>query len=65
MRLIPFLLRDVPEQLHTMWGIMSKLRKLSMRAYALLALQAQVDRDEKQLEELKKKTKAEKERKDG
>ena len=49
MKTIPFLFRDVPESLHTSWGIMSKLRNLSMRAYLLVALEAQVERDKDRL----------------
>lgn len=51
MKTIPFLLRDVPESLHISWGIMSKLRRLTMRAYALVALEAQVERDKDRLGE--------------
>lgn len=49
MKTIPFLLRDVPESLHITWSIMSKLRGLTMRAYLLLALEAQTERDKDRL----------------
>ncbi len=44
-----FLLRDIPESLHTLWSIMSRLKGFTMRAYALVALEAQVERDKDRL----------------
>lgn len=51
MKTTSFLLRDVPESLHISWGIMSKVRGLTMRAYLLVALEAQVERDKDRLGE--------------
>lgn len=44
-----FLLRDIPISLHTLWSIMSRLKGLTMRAYVLVALEAQVERDKDRL----------------
>ena len=49
MKTIPFLLRDIPESLHTLFSIMAKLKGLTMRAYLLVALEAQVERDKDRL----------------
>jgi len=50
----PFLLRDVPEELHRQWMEMAKSRDMPMRQYALLALQNQVKRDRAKREQVKK-----------
>ena len=49
MKTVSFLLRDAPESLHTSWGIFSKLKGLTMRAYLLVALEAQIERDKDRL----------------
>lgn len=41
----PFLLRDIPDQLHSEWKFFSKKRGFSMRGYLLVALKMQVDKD--------------------
>lgn len=50
----PFLLRDVPGELHRSWMAMARLRDMSMRQYCLLALKNQIERDHKRREQRKK-----------
>jgi len=42
---ITFLLRDVPDQLHSEWRFFAKLRGMSMRKYALYAIKTLVEKD--------------------
>jgi len=41
----PFLIRDVPAQLHEEWAFFAKMRGMSMRRYVLLALHTLIERD--------------------
>ena len=41
----PFLIRDVPAQLHTEWIFFAKLRGMSMRKYVLHALNTLIEKD--------------------
>ena len=50
----PFLIRDVPTQLHTEWAFFAKLRGMSMRKYVLHALNTLIEKDKENVP-LKKK----------
>lgn len=41
----PFTIRDVPDNLHSTWKVISSLKKVSMRLYVLRALRHQLELD--------------------
>ena len=50
-----FYIRDMPDKLHQEWGMFARSRGMSMRAYVMLAIKAQIERDKEKYLAVQKK----------